>query len=45
MMYQSRHSKRKHSTPTGGCGVMAASLAFNQAGGGSSPSNLILYFE
>lgn len=32
--------KQKHPTDTGGCGVMVASLAFNQAGGGSNPFNL-----
>ena len=44
-MSHSQRNKRKHPTPIGGCGVMVASLAFNQAGEGSSPSNLILNFE
>lgn len=40
-MFHSPHYKRKHPSPIWGRGVMVALLAFNQAGGGSSPSDLI----
>lgn len=36
------HSKRTAPVSFRGRGVMAALLAFNQSGGGSSPSDLIL---
>ncbi len=40
-MCHSQRYKRKHPSPIWGRGVMVALLAFNQAGGGSSPSDLI----
>ncbi len=39
------HSKRTAPCSFRGRGVMAALLAFNQSGGGSSPSDLIMRFE
>lgn len=39
------HSKRTAPVSVRGRGVMVALLAFNQAGGGSSPSDLILNYE
>ncbi len=40
MMCHIQRLKRKHLPHRGGCGVTVASLAFNQAGGGSNPFNL-----
>ena len=41
MMSFDQRYKQQHPSPIWGRGVMVALLAFNQAGGGSSPSDLI----